>query len=83
MCSKIIQYISCQIWNDLRLNRNKVYHRLHIVTIRLKTKFSSARNTPITFTNNLLEKRSARGLVNVILANMDVSIKEKGKSYTN
>ena len=30
------------------------------VTIRLKKKLSSARNTPIKFTKNLLEKRSAR-----------------------
>ena len=36
-----------------------------IVIIRLKTKFSSAieLDTPITFTNNLLEKLSVRGLV--------------------
>ena len=38
-----------------------------LVTIRLKTKFSSARDIPITITNNLQENLSARGFVIVWL----------------
>ena len=42
-------------------NLIELNHRLDI--IRLKTKFSWARDTPIAFTNNLLQKLSATGVV--------------------
>ena len=46
----------------MRCRRTYVLNE-RLFIIRLKPKFSSAKDTPITFTNNMLEKLSARGFV--------------------